>query len=86
MLSETTRRRSEQTKQEKHQNLKREEDRSTSFERPVMAKVEDEPRVSVQGGCGDGDGGEEHRRVEVAGEGGFSVEKSIHEARYESCV
>ncbi|CAH2072249.1 unnamed protein product [Thlaspi arvense] len=68
-----------------------------------MVQVEDEPRASVEGGCGnilgcgarDGDGGEEHRRVEiggigtvqgviagsVAGEGVFSAEKSIHEAR-----
>lgn len=59
-----------------------------------MAKVEDKPRISVEGGCGvaDGNGVEESRRDEIgdydtvkdvlAG-GGISVEKSIHEARYE---
>ncbi|KAF8087870.1 hypothetical protein N665_0564s0005 [Sinapis alba] len=68
-----------------------------------MVKVEDEPRASVEGGCGntlgcgvvDGDGGEEHQRVEisgdaaehgaiagsVAGEDGFPDEKQVHEAR-----
>lgn len=71
----------------------------------TMVKVEDEPRASVEGGCGntlgcgvvDGDGGEEHQRVEisgdaaehgaiagsVAGEDGFPDEKQVHEARYE---
>lgn len=71
----------------------------------TMVKVEDESRALVEGKCGnilgcggvvDGDGGEEHLRVEiagngtlhgtiagsVAGEGGFSAEKPIHEARY----
>jgi len=69
----------------------------------AIAKVEDEPRASVEVGCGnilgcgasDGDGGEDHRRVEiggddtvkgaiagsVAGEYGFSAEKSIDGAR-----
>ncbi|KFK26308.1 hypothetical protein AALP_AA8G230800 [Arabis alpina] len=48
-----------------------------------MSKMENEPRDSVQGGCGDGDGGEEQRRVDgtiagsVTGEGGLW----IHEAR-----
>lgn len=73
-----------------------------------MVKVEDEPRASVEGGCGnilgcgvvDGDGGEENHVVEiagdatvngtidgsVAGEGGFSAEKPVHEARYELCL
>ncbi|CAN6993418.1 unnamed protein product [Brassica oleracea var. botrytis] len=68
-----------------------------------MVKVEDEPRASVEGGCGnilgcgvvDGDGGEENHMVEIAGDatvngtidgsvaggGGFSAEKPIHEAR-----
>ncbi|XP_024011495.1 protein TIFY 3B [Eutrema salsugineum] len=63
-----------------------------------MVKVEDEPRVSVEGGCGgvvSGEGGDEHRGVviagngtvqgdnagSVAGEGGFSAEKSSGEAR-----
>lgn len=71
----------------------------------TMVKVEDESRALVEGKCGnilgcgvvDGDGGEEHLRVEiagngtlhgtiagsVAGEGGFSAEKPIHEARYD---
>ncbi|CAH8362407.1 unnamed protein product [Eruca vesicaria subsp. sativa] len=62
-----------------------------------MVKVEDEPRASAEGRVGvvDGDGGEEHEPVEisgdatehgaiagsVAGEGGFSDERPIQEAR-----
>lgn len=70
----------------------------------AIAKVEDEPRASVEVGsgnilgCGASDG-EDHRPVEiggkdtvqaaiagsVAGEDGFSAEKSIDGARYELC-
>ncbi|KAJ0238710.1 Protein TIFY 3B [Hirschfeldia incana] len=57
----------------------------------TMVKVEDESRAPVKGDCGnilrcavvEGDGGEEHQRVEiagsVAGEGGFLTEKPIHD-------
>jgi hypothetical protein len=47
-----------------------------------MTKVKDEPRASVEGGCGvaDGDGG----AAEIGGTG--SVEKSINEVRYELCL
>lgn len=74
----------------------------------AIAKVKVELRASAEGGCGnilgcgagDGDGGEDHRRVEiggkdtvqgkiagsVAGEDGISTEKSIDGARYDLCL
>ncbi|KAF3564598.1 hypothetical protein DY000_02018310 [Brassica cretica] len=56
----------------------------------TMVKVEEEPRAPVEGGCSVG--GEEHRRVEIGGNGtvhgsiagsvaGEGAEKPIHEAR-----
>lgn len=53
----------------------------------TMVKVEEEPRAPVEGGCSVG--GEEHRRVEIGGNGtvhgsiaGEGAEKPIHEAGY----
>ncbi|CAH8392890.1 unnamed protein product [Eruca vesicaria subsp. sativa] len=46
----------------------------------TMVKVEDEPRAPVEGGCGH-DEKDEICAGSVAGEGGYSAEKPIHESR-----